>query len=97
MKTTVVNIKDGKGYDVYIGRPSKWGNPFFIGTDGSRAEVIEKFREYLMEHPELLADIEELRGKRLGCYCVEKPISVVRQNKRCHGEVLLEVLSDQAF
>jgi hypothetical protein len=29
---------------VYIGRPSKWGNPFVIGRDGSREEVIEKYR-----------------------------------------------------
>jgi len=27
---------------VYIGRPSKWGNPFVIGRDGSRADVIAK-------------------------------------------------------
>lgn len=32
-------------YDVYIGRPSKWGNPFVIEKDGTRKEVIEKYKE----------------------------------------------------
>ncbi len=39
---TVVHCKR-KTYDVYIGRPGKWGNPFEIGKDGNRAEVIEKY------------------------------------------------------
>ena len=34
-------------FDVYIRRPSKWGNPFSIGVDGTREEVIEKYRKYL--------------------------------------------------
>ena len=34
-------------YDIYIGRPSKWGNPFSIGKDGTREEVIEKYREWI--------------------------------------------------
>ncbi len=38
----VVNIRTDK-YDVFIGRPSKWGNPFIIGKDGTREEVLEKY------------------------------------------------------
>ncbi|RWK52772.1 MAG: DUF4326 domain-containing protein, partial [Mesorhizobium sp.] len=38
---------------VYIGRPSKWGNPFVIGPDGSRAEVIAKYRAWIASQPEL--------------------------------------------
>lgn len=34
-------------YDVYIGRPSKWGNPFVIGKDGTREEVIAKYAEWI--------------------------------------------------
>ncbi len=38
---TIINLKKEK-YDVYIGRGSKWGNPFHIGKDGNRKEVIDK-------------------------------------------------------
>lgn len=78
----VVNIRTDK-YDVYIGRPSKWGNPFVIGKDGNRQEVIEKYRQYILNKPELLKDLHELKGKKLGCYC--KPFS-------CHGDVLEELV-----
>jgi hypothetical protein len=86
-KTKVVNIrklKKGEGYDVYIGRPSKWGNPFLIGQDGTREEVIKKYRRYILSRPDLLRQLKELKGKKLGCWC--KP-------KACHGDVLVELLS----
>jgi len=69
--------------DVYIGRPSRWGNPFVIGRDGDRAEVVRKYREWIVNQPELMAALDELRGKVLGCWC--KP-------NLCHGDVLLELL-----
>jgi len=73
-------------YDVYIGRPSKYGNPFKIGRDGSRAEVIQKYRIWLASRPELVEDMRKnLKGKVLGCWC--KP-------EACHGDVILEVISD---
>lgn len=78
----VVNCKTDP-FDVYIGRPSKWGNPFTIGKDGNRQEVIEKYRKYILSNQELLDSLEELRGKVLGCWC--KP-------KSCHGDVLLDLL-----
>lgn len=67
---------------VYIGRGSKWGNPFRIGEDGNRAEVIEKYETYLKLHPELIAALHELRGMNLMCHCAPKP---------CHGDVLLRL------
>lgn len=70
---------------VYIGRPSKWGNPFPIGKYGTREEVIEKYREWIKTQPQLLNDIEELRGKVLGCFCYPLP---------CHGDVLIGLLKD---
>jgi len=73
-----------QAYDVYIGRPSKWGNPFTIGRDGSRAEVIEKYRDYILNNLELLACLQELRGKTLGCWCAPQP---------CHGDVLVELVN----
>lgn len=83
--TRVVHCKI-EPYDIYIGRPSKWCNPFRIGQDGNRSEVLQKFRAYLMGRPDLLDSIEELRGKTLGCWC--KP-------KDCHGDILVEMLGEE--
>lgn len=83
MKTSVVNIHHGRPCEFYIGRPSPWGNPFVIGRDGTRAEVIEKYRAYIMAQPDLLRRLPELKGKRLGCYCAPLP---------CHGDVLVELV-----
>jgi len=80
--TTVVNITKGMEYDVFIGRPSKWGNPFKIGGDGTREQVIEKYRKRIMARPALLKDLHELRGRRLGCFCFPKP---------CHGDILAKL------
>lgn len=81
-KTVVVHCRRSE-YDIYIGRPGKWGNPFRIGPDGDRNEVIRKYREWIMGQPELLASLHELKGKRLGCWC--KPAA-------CHGDVLVELV-----
>lgn len=77
--TRAVNKKSGERYDIYIGRGSIWGNPFVIGRDGTRKEVISKYRDYLLSRPDLLALIPTLQGKVLGCFC--KPSA-------CHGDVL---------
>lgn len=82
-ETRVVHCKK-EPYDVYIGRPSKWGNPFKEGRDGTIKEVIDKYRDYILTHPTLVFDlIEELDGKVLGCWCKPKP---------CHGDILIELL-----
>lgn len=71
---------------VYVGRPSKWGNPFTLHT-GSRRDVIERFRSYLLGTPRLLADLDELRGKDLVCWCAPLP---------CHADALLELANQAA-
>lgn len=77
--TKVVNILHAQ-YQVYIGRGSKWGNPFtHIGTEMTRADCIAEYEAWLKEQPELMAALPELKGKTLGCHC--KPLS-------CHGDVL---------
>ena len=54
-------------FNIYIGRPSKWGNPFVIGRDGNREQVIEKYRAYILGNQALLAAAKsELKGKVLG-------------------------------
>lgn len=67
---------------VYIGRPSKWGNPFVIGRDGSRAEVIAKYRAWIVAQPALMNALDELRGRDLVCWCA--PLA-------CHGDVLIDL------
>ncbi len=81
----VVHCKH-ESYDVYIGRPSKWGNPYNIGTDGDREEVIRRYRAYIEGNPKLLGECrQELKGKTLGCWCAPKP---------CHGDILMELAND---
>ncbi len=79
--TRVVHCKR-EPFDVYIGRGSIWGNPFRIGQDGTRKEVINKYRARLVEQPHLLWLIPLLKNKILGCYCA--PLA-------CHGDVLAEL------
>lgn len=80
--TVVVNRREEK-YDVDIGRGSKWGNPFVVGEDGNRTQVIIKYEEWIRKQAHLLAALSELVNKRLGCYCWPKA---------CHGEVLIKLL-----
>lgn len=80
-KTRVVNCRREES-DVFIGRPSKWHNPFHIGPDGTREQVVAKYRQWVIRQPRLLREIRSLRGKTLGCNCPPLP---------CHGEVLAEL------
>ena len=82
--TRVVNLRKEK-YDIYIGRPSRYGNPYIIGRDGTREEVIAKYREYVLGNKELLESLPDLKDKVLGCYC--KP-------QKCHGDILVELINN---
>ena len=62
--------------------PSKWGNRFVIGRDGSRDEVIAKYRAWIVRQPALMAALHELRGKDLVCWCAPE---------RCHADLLIEL------
>jgi Domain of unknown function (DUF4326) len=82
---TVLN-KRKSSMGVYIGRPSKWGNPFVIGPDGNRDDVVRKFEEYLMLNPKLMeAAKQELKGKDLVCFCAPLP---------CHGDILSRIANE---
>ncbi len=71
----VVHCKKDR-YDVYIGRPSIWGNPFShkTGTQAqyqvaSREEAIRKFEEWFRSRPDLVNLAKSvLKGKVLGCW-----------------------------
>ena len=64
---------------VYIGRGSKWGNPFVIGRDGDRAAVIANYGRWLADQHHLLRALDELRGRDLVCFYAPKV---------CHGDLL---------
>jgi len=84
--TKIANINKGEKHDVYIGRGSIWGNPYAIGFDGDRDDVIRKYK-YDFENGYLKFNKEDtlkLKGKILGCHC--KPAA-------CHGDVIVEYLN----
>ena len=78
MATRVVNVAQ-EAHDVYIGRPSVWGNPFKIRLGFGRRAVIRAYAEWIKSQPALLAQVPALKDKRLGCHCAPLP---------CHGDVL---------
>lgn len=94
--TTVVNIKTCPEFnpwhnlnDVYIGRhndrspygvfeKSKWHNPY---KGDSNDVLVEKYRQHILQKPDLLAQIPELKANRLGCWC---------HPRACHGHLLAD-------
>jgi hypothetical protein len=82
----VVNKHSGAAFDVDITRPSKWGNPFVVGRDGDRTDVVAMYRAHVLTQPELLRALGELAGKRLGCVCAPQ---------LCHGDVLAELVRER--
>lgn len=90
--TTIAVHNQHDEFDLYIGRAvpdagleaSKWGNPFVMADDSDeeRDRAIAEFRSWIVDQPELMSSIGELRGLRLGCWCSPKP---------CHGDVLAEL------
>lgn len=82
----IVNKKVFTGDGEYIGRPSVLGNPFAVGRDGSREQVIAKYRVWLWEQInqrgkvwEELLRLAEVENLTLICFC--KPLA-------CHGDVV---------
>ncbi len=90
MKTRVVNIRK-EGHDVYIGRGSPFGNPFVIGKDGNRAEVIALYKKWfynkLKNNWQFRRNVIVLKSLTLGCYC--KPLA-------CHGDVIVDYLEKES-
>lgn len=89
MQTKVINggYKTANGdTKIYIGRPSIYGNPYTIGKDGTRQEVIAKYKDYFYSNPLLQQQVLALKGKTLCCFC--KPLA-------CHGDVIVDYLENQ--
>jgi hypothetical protein len=80
--------------NVYIGR----NNPYIEGATGSkyqntfkvdkygRDRCLELYEQSIRSNPTLMNQIEELRGKTLGCWC--HPLG-------CHGDILIKILNEK--
>jgi len=94
MTAKVINIRSGEKYDIYIGRGSKYGNPYshLRNTTApypvdSREDAIRAYEAWLLDQPELVAAAKkELKDKVLGCWC--KPMD-------CHGDILLRIANEE--
>lgn len=87
--TEIINIKTYDGDDfIPIHRGTQWGNPFKIGKDGKREEVIVKYEKYIRNRPDLMADFPKLVGECLGCYCAPK---------MCHGNILVKLIRERSI
>lgn len=104
-----IQLRRVKGYRmppdaVNVARPTKWGNPFKVGTPGypwgdpieyqhpmTRQEAVDEYENWLagLHHDKPTFDVSELRGKDLACWC-----ALTDSNGRtvpCHAAVLLEI------
>lgn len=87
----VLNARGRRGIgdwqtQVYVGRPTKWGNPYLIGQDGTREEVVSKYRSYIL-NSHLMDELYQLRDMDLVCWCAPLP---------CHADVLLDLANGWA-
>lgn len=79
-KTRVVHVRY-EPYDELVARPGPLGNPYVIGIDGDREQVIAKFIDYLPTRPDLMQRACTRTGLRLGCYC-----KAPGHEMECHGD-----------
>lgn len=70
---------------IYVGRPTKWGNPFIVGIHGKQGECVSLYRDWIKTQDHLLKDLHELKGLDLICWC---------SPKACHADVLLELANN---
>ena len=95
---SLVNLKKTPEaeYDIYIGRAnkfrnidaSKWANPFVMKNESDRERVLSEYRNYVLNNNRLYNSLEELRGKKLACWCYDPS----NPKKVCHGAILIELL-----
>ena len=85
MKTRIVNRRNTREFDVFIGRPSKWGNPYRIQGATTREVAIAEFEGHLQvmihEGEITMKELADLHGKTLACWCAPEP---------CHGDLLAQ-------
>lgn len=77
-------------WDIRVDRTSLFGNPYLIGRDGDRKEVVQKFKTYFLNR--MLTDsnfrnrVLALRGRVLGCWCNEGDL--------CHARIIADFLNE---
>jgi hypothetical protein len=90
--TKVIHIKDApSGWKndpsyVYIGRPSKWGNPYPIQPGCTREQSIAKFKKYFWQRQDLIDSLHELKDKTLVCFCAPA---------HCHGHAIAYLVDEK--
>jgi hypothetical protein len=80
--TAAVRVSFPAKHDVDITRDGPYGNPFIIGRDGTREEVIDKFEKWGISSGLREKAKKELTGKRLGCVC--------KKTELCHGDIYVK-------
>lgn len=80
-------VRKGSPGSVYVGRPTMFGNPFVIGKDGNREQVIAKYKVWFMGKVQtdlrFAKAVEQLKGQNLACWCAPQA---------CHADVIIEYL-----
>lgn len=86
--SALISWAESKGKYVYVGRGSKWGNPFKMGDDGDRDTVCDCYKKhYVPNKPSILSDLDALAGMVLGCYC---------SPQKCHAETLASLVNKES-
>lgn len=86
MARVLNKYKDHRGDSIDIMRGSRWGNPFIMGVDGTREEVVTLFEQYVTWRLSVQPDwLEPLVGKDVWCCCAPQS---------CHGDVILKILGE---
>lgn len=97
-KPRVVNLRKEK-YDIYIGRKKgtdyHFGCPFLLKIHGTRNQVVDWHMEWLegtnftdfkqKQRKWVIENLEDLEGKRIGCFCAPK---------RCHGDNYVKIFEE---
>jgi hypothetical protein len=102
MKPQRIQLSRKKGWrlppnTVVVSRPTKWGNPLVVTPETPRELVVKMFRHCITstEGPawvKMRAEISELRGKNLACWCKIHDANGVRVP--CHADILLSIAND---
>jgi hypothetical protein len=75
-----------KSKEIFVYSGSKFANIYKIDKDGTVEEVCKKYRDYILNTPELLNSLIELKGKNLGCFC--------NQDNECHAKILKSLIDE---
>lgn len=84
---SVIRVNKTEPYDIFIGRPSPYGNPFIIGENGTRKEVLAKFKEYFKHLSTSNLLLDDLNNKKIACWC--------SMDQSCHGDILIELFNER--